>query len=271
MKKHLRLAPGALTILLAWIILACKPFPIYPDANEVDSVTVPPQHISSVFDIANEEYKAANFEAAIRLYEGLLSGTGPVKADIQYNIGNAYYRLNNYGKAIASYRRALRAKPRDQDIIANLKYVRDQTRDQFDHPKSAAFFREIFFFHYDLNFEESEIVFMLTYLVACFLATLHLLRKSNLLRGLSVAAAALALVMGASMISKWRAETNPRNAVVVIDETVLHTGPGKKYMVSFTLHDGAELELTGAEEGWRQVELPDGRRGWLRDSDIDVL
>ncbi len=239
--------------------------------SEDKSPTVPAQHVNNVFDIANEEYKAGNLEDAVRLYDGLLSGPGLKTADIYYNLGNAYFRLNKYGKAIASYRRALGIAPRDQDILANLRYVRSMVKDKIDQPKSTEMFREMFFFHYDFNPAESEMIFMCAYLVAALLATLYLFVKPKALRWLAVAALAVALIFGASTLVHAYRAANPDEGVVVVEEADIRTGPGDNYMVSFNLHDGAELEIRKRGEDWSQIELPDGRRGWARNAQIEVI
>ena len=236
-----------------------------------NSATVPAQHVDNVFDIANEEYKTGNFEDSLRLYESLLSSTGLRGADIYYNIGNARFKLHNYGKAIVSYRRALRLAPRDQDIVANLSFVRRMTTDKIDQSKSTELLREIFFFHYTLNQTESEVVFLCAYLASVFFAATCLFRQSRILRWLTLIALMLALTFGASTIIKWYGTAHPNQAVVVVEEADLHTGPGHNYMVSFNLHDGAEMKVRKRENGWYQIELPDGRRGWLKDSRIEIV
>jgi tetratricopeptide (TPR) repeat protein len=236
-----------------------------------ESATVPAQHVNDVFDIANEEYMADNLEDAVSLYQGLLSGSGLKTADIYYNVGNAYFRLNEYGKAIASYRRALRVAPRDQDILANLRYVRGMVKDKIDQPKSTEMFQEMFFFHYEFNRAESEAIFMCAYLVAALLATLYLFVKPRALRWLAVAALALALTFGASTLVHAYHAAYPNEVVVVVDEADIRTGPGDNYIVSFNLHDGAELEVRKRGEDWSQIELPDGRRGWARNAQIEVI
>lgn len=260
----------ALLTLLAFRLLPASPLDAFA-ADTADTAMVPAQHINDVFDVANEEYKAGNFEGAVRLYEGLLSGSGMRAVDIWYNLGNAYFKLHNYGRAIASYRRALRLAPRDQDIIANLNYVREMTRDKIDQPKSTELLHEIFLFHYSVNQAESEIFFLCFYLAATVFATVCLFRKSRFLRWLTYAVLVLALLFGGSTLLRWYGTANADEAVVVVAETDVHTGPGGNYMVSFNLHDGAELKVHKQETGWFQVELPDGRRGWLRGSHIEVV
>ena len=233
--------------------------------------SVPSQHVNDIFDIANEEYKAGNFKDAVRLYQGLLSGPGPQTADIHYNLGNAYFKLHEYGRAIAAYRRALSIAPRDQDIQANLRYIRTMTTDKIDRRKGTELLQGILFFHYGVNRAEAETIFLCGYVAAALLGAICLVRKSRFLKGITYIALAIALVFAASTVTRIYRATDPNEAVIVVEETDVHTGPGDNYMISFSLHDGAEINLQKRQDGWFQVALPDGRRGWVRDSDVEIV
>ncbi len=253
--------------LMILLVVAC-PHNAFADA---DAAVVAADQVDAVFDVANEEYKAGNFENAIILYRGLLSGAPVRAADIHYNIGNASFKLNNYGKAIASYQRALRLAPRDRDIAANLNFVRDLTVDKIDRPRSAEFFREVFFFHHGLSAGEAEAILLGAYLATCIFGVAHLFRKSKTLKWLMLVALAATLAAGASCAFRWYESANPGQAVIVADESEIHTGPGQSYIVSFSLHDGVELKIRKSEDEWFQIELPDGRRGWIEKPDIEMI
>ncbi|RJP67565.1 MAG: tetratricopeptide repeat protein [Candidatus Abyssobacteria bacterium SURF_17] len=248
------------SLLAASAVMAGEPSP-----------SVAPDQVDDVFDIANGEYKAGNYESAVRLYEGLVSGSPLKTAEMYYNLGNAYFKLHKLGKAIAAYRRALRLAPRNEDIRANLTYVRNNAKDKIDRPKSTDALHEIFFFHYRVNPAEAEALFLGAYVLASLCGSAYLFWKRKLIRWATGVAVVLAVALGVNGLIHIHDTAHPRGAVVIADETSVHTGPADTYMVSFNLHDGTELELhtTGAE--WSQVELADGRRGWIRQTDIEIV
>jgi len=229
------------------------------------------QQINEIFDFANEEYKAGNYEAAVRLYEDLLSAPKINNSDIYYNLGNSYLKLNQYGKAIAAYRRALAASPREQDALANLHLARSLTRDEFDSPKSTELLREVLFFHYELNRTESEIIFLGAYCAAAALGILSLFRKTKGLRWAAFAAVTAAALFGVSVFAHLYREARPSAGVVTAQEVDIHTGPGENYLTAFYLHDGAELEIHKKMDEWYQIELSDGRRGWIKDNFLEII
>ena len=77
------------------------------------------------FERANADFEAGRFEEAAAAYEELLDSEGPRVAVLQ-NLGSAYFRSGDVGRAILAFERALLLKPGDPDLKANLKLVRDQ-------------------------------------------------------------------------------------------------------------------------------------------------
>lgn len=73
-------------------------------------------------------YIKNDFRTAIQIYETLLQ-QGEA-AEIYYNLGNCYYKVNEIARAILNYERALLLKPGNSDIRANLEIARAKTIDK---------------------------------------------------------------------------------------------------------------------------------------------
>src|ERR1043166_2151686 len=80
---------------------------------------------SSAFDAANNLYYAGKFSDAATAYENILH-SGQKSVALYYNLGNAWFKSGQIGKAIAVYREAEKLNPRDPDIRANLQFARNQ-------------------------------------------------------------------------------------------------------------------------------------------------
>jgi tetratricopeptide (TPR) repeat protein len=74
---------------------------------------------------ANALYESGHTPEAIRMYEQLVA-QGVQDSGLLYNLGNAYYRQNDLGRAILNYELAARLAPRDPDVRANLSLARAQ-------------------------------------------------------------------------------------------------------------------------------------------------
>lgn len=76
---------------------------------------------------ANEAYSQGHFQEAIDGYQNLIR-SGHWSANLFYDLGNASFRLENFGEAILNYQRALALDPHHPEAAANLRLVRDEAR-----------------------------------------------------------------------------------------------------------------------------------------------
>ena len=74
------------------------------------------------FAAANRLFDAGDYAASAAAYEALT----PKTAHIYYNLGNAYYRQEQLGRALLNYERARQLAPRDPDILANRQFAQEQ-------------------------------------------------------------------------------------------------------------------------------------------------
>src|SRR5436190_1490210 len=74
------------------------------------------------FKSANELFDVGKFADAVAAYEKI----EPKTANVFFNVGNAYYRAGQLGRAVLNYERARQLAPSDPDILANLKFAEEK-------------------------------------------------------------------------------------------------------------------------------------------------
>lgn len=79
------------------------------------------------FAKANQDYSEGRFQEAVDSYQDLVK-SGQWSANLFYDLGNAWFRLGNFGEAILNYERALALDPHHPEASANLALVRDEAR-----------------------------------------------------------------------------------------------------------------------------------------------
>ncbi len=86
-----------------------------------------PVDAEAIFARANADYAAGHFPAAIKGYESLVASR-QWNPTLFYNLGNAFFRAGDSGRAILNYERALALDPNQAEARANLHLVRDRSR-----------------------------------------------------------------------------------------------------------------------------------------------
>lgn len=235
---------------------------------------------------ANQLYEAGNYADAVRAYEALVV-SGIEDPVLYYNLGNAQLRLGAVGEAIASYRRAQRLAPRDQEIAANLRIARGRTQDLIVPTETVensetendvtengvtAFFNGRFTPDRWLSANESAILALGLWL---FLGLLVVgVRVFPVLRppfAYSIGLLLLLLVLSLMPLAMHlNAQRHPA-AVVITPEIHVRSGPGDNYLTAFTLHDGAEVTVLEERAIWLRIALPGELQGWAPKADFVVI
>ena len=83
-------------------------------------------------------YEKENYAEAATAYESVLKTQG-VAAEVYYNLGNCYYKLDKIPLAVLNYERAFLLDPGDGDIRANLALARGKTIDKVVPPSEMFF------------------------------------------------------------------------------------------------------------------------------------
>lgn len=213
--------------------------------------------ISNGFDSANKLYEEGRFSDAASAYESLVQ-SGSVSSALYFNLGNAYFKSGQLGRAVAAYRDAERLSPRDPEVRANLQFVRGQVQGPTLSPTRAQRWLG------SLTINEwaklTAAVFWL-WLSALVLVQFRPALKQSL-RNVLWSGGIATLVVGACLATAWANNSNPA-AIVITRDALVHNGPLDESPGHTTVHDGAEVSVLDTKNDWVEIRLGD-RTGWLK-------
>jgi tetratricopeptide (TPR) repeat protein len=247
---------------------------------------LPEQEAAAVFREANDLFRQANEKSAVDpreaydlyrrsalRYQRLIEEGGIENGRLHYNLGNAYFRMDDLGRAILSYRRAERLLPADRDVMQNLASARARRLDSFELETSERALRTLLFWHFDLSFPLRRLLLALFSGAFWAVAAWAVWHGRGTPRGALVATGLLAAAMAASLAAEAFGTASSDVGVVTAPQTVARKGDGETYEPAFTepLHAGAEFRLRERRDGWYRGELPDGRAFWLPARDAELV
>ena len=244
------------------LLLACA------SVHAAEPAPVSPQ---TTFVHANALYKDGQYAAAAADYEQLLR-SGLESGNLYFNLGNAYFKAGERGKAILNYERAYRLMPSDPDLDANLAYARSLTGAEACAP--AVWERLVF--PVAGRMASGRLAWLTSALYTVLLLALagYQLwpRRPRWLTYLAAALAALVIVSSTSLAEQVLANDWQRQAVVVANgDTPARFEPADNGTVHFTLKEGSLIRILDTRQGWLQIARCDGRRGWLPKDAVEEL
>jgi hypothetical protein len=221
---------------------------------------------------ASQLYEAGQFVEAAVAYQAL-AAAGVQDGTLYYNLGNAYFKAGDLGRAILNYRRAQVLLPRDPDVSANLQLARAQTTDKLEAEDGGAlvlFVRRILIEWTTLD-EAAAITLGLWALLCALVVTAILWPRGRQVLRYGIAAVAVLLVLGMLSVGIRVSEARSSPAVVVVQSVEIHSGPGVDYLAEFTLHAGAEVRVLEQRDNWARITLPGDLQGWAPSEALEEL
>jgi len=214
------------------------------------------------FDAANRLYAEGKFQEALAAY-GKIIQAGQASAAVYFNLGNAFFKAGQIGRAIIAYEHAKELGARDPDVLANLQFARNQVQGPTVAPgKLGQWLGRL-----SLN----EWTVLAAVLVWLWFLLLILPQWQPRLRS-SLRAWLVSLGVGAALVCAclatryYELRLQP-TAVIISNEATLHQAPLADSPDAGTVHDGAELRVLDQKNDWLQVSTGSRRIGWVRRED----
>jgi hypothetical protein len=228
--------------------------------------------LEDLFKEGVKVYDAQDYDGAISRFDHLLRFRVEHPA-VEYNLGNAYYKKRDYGRAVLHWERALRLDPDDDDTRANLALVRTLTVDDVTAPPtvSGALVERVSRL---FSRDETTIAAFAAYQALGLAVLVAILRAGPIRRaavGLSVLCGLVVALVSPLLFLQIGAHTDRSRFVVLTPSVEARSGPGEQYTTVFTVHEGLVVKSRGAASGWEWLELPNGLSGWVPAGDVERI
>ena len=226
---------------------------------------------SAAFDAANKLYEQARFPEAAAAYEKLLQ-SAPRSEALHFNLGNAWFKAGQTGRAIAAYREAERLSPREPGIRFNLQFARKKATGQ-ETPPGTLGHRTLA----SLTVNEWTVLAAGAFWIWCLLLALREARPALRpgLSGYTATAGAVCFAL-AACVATAASQREQAEAVVIVPDAIIRSGPLEEAKVLHQLRDGTELAILDRKtiaigtqpQIWLQVRDPNNRTGWIKNDQV---
>ena len=244
--------------------------PAVPFLAIVLSSPLPAATPEEVYDRGLEAYANEQWNLAVQEFETILRG-GYEAELLYYNLGNAYYRAGEVAGSVWAYEKALMLNPNGADARYNLGLANLRVKDRIGLPELPLFMR--LYRGIRGSYTPGEwvlLVSLLLFLAGAALAAGRLFQRP-LLRPLAwtglLAASIAFLVALDAILTVGRT----MEAVTYVEQLTVTSAPSSRSTPLFQLHEGLKVTILEQRGDWFQIELLDGKSGWLPADQLRAL
>lgn len=231
--------------------------------------------VDSLWNAANASYADGRWADAVTDYE-MISSLGMESAALYCNTGDAYFKEGNLPKAVLYYERALRIDPSYADAAYNLQLVNERIQDRIDVVPEFFLKKWMRDICYLMRSDAWALLFLVFFGATLALLLMFLLAPSvgGRRTGFFTGIVTLLIAVAALGFSVWQKKDyfSADEAVVMKPVTSVKSSPSAEATKDlFILHEGTKVKVKDTVGSWNNIELADGRQGWLPASDIEII
>ena len=259
------------------ILLFILPLFLKAQENLTLEVPQPPVDYSQPADLkpeemleqANQLYINQEYQKAAGLYEQILS-SGKTSVQVYFNLGNAYYKLNDPARALLNFERAKLLAPANEDIDFNIRIASQFIVDNITALPQPFFLR---WRSSVVNMASADTwarLSIITFLVFLVLAGMFFFSRYSWVKRTTFWTGIFLLVFSAfsfSFANRQKKALNERKyAIIFCPRVTVKSSPSSSGTDLFLIHEGLKVEITDSLNNWKEIRIPDGNKGWMPDS-----
>ena len=232
-------------------------------------------YVDSLWNSANASYVEGRWADAVSDYEKI-ADMGLESAALYCNTGDAWFKDGNVPMAILYYERALNIDPSYSDARYNLELLNSAVQDRIDPVPELilkAWARKVCWMMDSDSWAVCFLVllaFSLALMLVFVLAPTAGWRRTGFFTGIAV----LLLAVASLAFSIWQKNDymNAEDAIIMRPVTSVKSSPSSESSTDlFILHEGTKVKVLDTVGKWNNIELADGRQGWIPSDDIEII
>ena len=226
--------------------------------------------ISQYYKNGMDAYKKGQYDLAIQEFESILSNNWD-SPELYYNLGNAFFRSGNTAGAVWAFESCLNLFPTHSDAKYNLKLANLKVIDRMSFPDPPLYLQ----WYLGLKEQFTPTTWINITLFIFFLFSLSvtvnrlfLFSLVQNLRGVILTIFFISLFL--TFHSIWN--DNSLNLGVIYSlKAEVRSEPNTFSTRLFEVHEGLKVSINQLENDWVEIELLDGKTGWISNDQIRLI
>lgn len=242
--------------------------------SSIANEAISQETITEKYNKGITEFTSGKYEEALQIWTDIYN-TGYRSANLNYNIGNSYFKLNNIPNAILFYERAYLLSPADEDINYNLQISRTLIVDRFQEIPELFFVRWYNFMSLILSTNNWAKISIVSFILCLLLLSLYIYSPKYQHKAigfwLAVFFFILTLASFAFTVRNKSLVFDSHKAIISIPLVSGKSSPDNSGTDLFVLHEGTKVSVEDEVGEWLEIRLSDGNKGWVPENSLSII
>ena len=233
-----------------------------------------PESASDKFNKGVIFFSSGNYKEALQVWTEVYN-TGYRSSNLDFNIGNANFKLNNIPAAILFYERAALLNPTDEDINYNLQIARTLIVDRFQEIPELFFIKWYNFVSLILSTNAWARISLISFIICLLSLSLYIYSPTyrHKVLGFWFAFSFIILSLTSYSLSSRNKMLVYNSHKAIISSPLVNgkSSPDNSGTDLFVLHEGTKVSIEDEVGGWLEIRLTDGNIGWVPLNSLNII
>lgn len=222
-----------------------------------------------LFVKANELYNEHAYDSAARAYENIIN-KGYSSAELYYNLGNSYYKLRNYPKAILYYEKSLKLEPNNEDTKHNIEIAKAFISDKIESVPDL--FIKTWWNKLSNLLTLNSWAIVSIIILGCMLICIfiYLTSRTRTLKKSMFFASLIFIMLTICTFSistkKYNYIKSNKEGIIMVSTITVKSSPSLSSVDLFVLHEGTKVKILDNTGEWEKIKIANGSIGWIPSS-----
>ena len=230
--------------------------------------------VEVVFDEGNALYNQGNYTEAIEKYTSIINN-GFESAELYYNLGNAYYKINDIANSIFYFEKSLLLDLNNNETKNNLSFSQNMTIDRIETVPVNQVSKFISKFTNLFDYNTWFLISILFEFLSIIVFSLYLFNKNSNTkkRYFSIGSIFLFCFIIFLILSiNLKSEYKKNNPAILFDSRIsFKSEPNERSEELFLLNEGTKVNVLEKINEWSLIELSNGSKGWIFNSTYQLI
>ena len=237
------------------------------------SILLNNQVVEDLFEQSNDFYTNGDYQNAVTGYLDILE-SGYESAELYFNIGNSFYKLNNIPDSNFYYEKAKSISPNDEDILTNLSFAQNLRIDKIE-VLPVTELQKLKLSILDLFSEKGWTVTLVVLIwIMCFSTIFYILSNDSKFKRLFFSVSIIFMILSSLTLFvnlEKKKLSEIKYAIIYDKEIEVWSEPNKISELKFILHEGTKVKQLDVIQDWVSIQLENGTLGWVQLSSLKIL
>jgi tetratricopeptide (TPR) repeat protein len=229
---------------------------------------------ASLIEKGNKAYTGKFYQQALDCYLKVVKSNYE-SAELYYNIGNAYFKQNDYPSALLYFEKAKKLAPSDEDINFNLKVTNNKITDKIEAIPEFFILRWYNAAANLFSFNTWALFGIILLVVFLSILSLYLFSRTLIIRKLAFWCSLIILFCSIICFvfaqSQYSSVNNITEAIIFSHSVTAKSSPDANSTDLFVMHEGTKVKVIDNVGEWSEIKLASGSVGWVNTSVFKVI